>query len=89
MTKRELAAAVELQIYAGLDPDSSNYVAERIVQAIDRAHARGHTNPGPTQTEGARATAELARQGVTTSPAQMHRALLAALCPGHPEALAS
>jgi hypothetical protein len=81
MTPRLVAAAVALQIYGGHDPDSSRYLAERVLTAADRADTRGHPDSGPTQTEVARATSELARQGVTASPAQMHRALFAALCP--------
>lgn len=81
MSVRLTAAAVALQLYGGLDPDGSRYLAQRVVAAVDRAGARGHADSGPTQTEVARATSELARQGVTVSPAQMHRALFAALCP--------
>lgn len=81
MTQRELAAAVALQLYGGVDPDASRSLAERVVRAVDRAGSRGHAGSGPTQTEVARATEELARQGVTASPAQMHRALFAALVP--------
>lgn len=81
MTQREVAAAVTLQLYGGVDPDTSRYLAARVVLAVDRAAARGHADSGPTQTEVARATSELARQGVTASPAQMHRAMFAALCP--------
>jgi hypothetical protein len=52
-----------------------------VVEAVDRAAARGHANSGPTQTEVARATAELVGQGVLATPPQVHRAMFAALCP--------
>lgn len=78
---RLVAAAVTLQIYGRHDPDSSRYLAERVVRAVDRAATRGHAGSGPTQTEVARATAALVDQGVPASPAQVHRALFAALCP--------
>lgn len=81
MTPRHVAAATALQLYAGMDPDSSRYLADRVINAIDRAGARGHADSGPTQTEVARATSELARQGVTASPAQVECAMFAALVP--------
>jgi hypothetical protein len=77
VTHRQVAAALALQVHGGMDPDGSRDLADRVL----RAAARGHTDSGPTQTEVARATSELARQGVTASPAQVERALLAALVP--------
>ena len=81
MTTREVAAATCLQIYGGMDPDTSRSLAIRLVETVDRAGARGHTDRGPTPEEVARAVSELARQGVTVSPAKMHRALFTALVP--------
>jgi hypothetical protein len=81
VTHRQVAAALALQVHGGMDPDGSRNLADRFLRAADRAAARGHTDSGPTQTEVARATSELARQGVTASPAQVERALLAALVP--------
>lgn len=81
MNQREIAAAVTLQLYGGMDPDASRSLAERVVRAVDRAGARGHADSGPTPDEVARATSELTRQGVPVSPAQMHRAMFAALVP--------
>jgi hypothetical protein len=81
VSPRHVAAALALQLYGGLDPDGSRYLAERVLTAVDRAATRGHAGSGPTQTEVARATAELVSQGVPASPVQVHRALFAALCP--------
>jgi hypothetical protein len=78
---RQTAAAVCLQFYGGMDPDTSRYLAERVVQAVDRAQTRGHSESGPTPSEVERASRELVRQGVKASPAQVHGALFAALCP--------
>ena len=81
MSPREVAAATFLQLYTGVDPDASRSLAQRLVETVDRAGARGHADSGPTQTEVARAVSELARQGVTVSPADMERAMFSALVP--------
>lgn len=80
-TPRTVAAAMALQLYGGIEPDASRYLAGRILQAADRAQSRGHQDSGPTLAEVERAASELARQGVNASPAQVHHALFAALCP--------
>jgi hypothetical protein len=64
LTNRHIAAATALQLYGGIDPDGSRDLAERIVFAIDRAGARGHTGSAPTEDEVTRAHNALARRGV-------------------------
>jgi hypothetical protein len=78
---RQTAAAVCLQFDGGMDPDTARYLADRVIRAVDRAQTRGHPGSGPTLTEVERASRELVRQGVKASPAQVHGALFAALCP--------
>jgi hypothetical protein len=63
-TNRHIAAATALQLYGGMDPDGSRDLAERIVFAVDRAGARGHTGSAPTEDEVTRAHNALARRGV-------------------------
>jgi hypothetical protein len=78
---RLLAAAVCLQIYGGMEPDTSRYLAERVVQAVDRAQTRGHSESGPTPSEVERASRELECLGVVATDVEVHHALFAALCP--------
>lgn len=79
---RTIAAAVVLQLHAGIDPDYSRSLAERIVFAIDRAGMRGHTDAAPTADEIARAQNALARRGIAASAEDVAYALDAAFVRG-------
>jgi hypothetical protein len=79
---RSVAAAVVLQLYAGVDPDHSRDLADRIVSAVDRAGMRDHTDAAPTADEVARACNELHRRGFTPSSEDVRAALEAAFVRG-------
>lgn len=79
---RHVAAQIALQLYGAVDPDTSKYLADHVIFAIDRAAWRGHTDSGPTHEEVNRAASSFERQGIAVSNEQMYGALLAALCPG-------
>ncbi len=79
---RTIAAAVVLQLYAGIDPDYSRTLATKVVRAVDRAKARGHSHAGPTDEEVTRAAAELRRRGLEVSDEDARAALDAALTRG-------
>jgi hypothetical protein len=75
---RSIAAAVVLQLYGGIDPDYSRELADRVVRAVDRTAARGHTDAAPTADEVRRAQNALALRGISTSPEDVRAALEAA-----------
>ena len=75
------AAAMALQIWGGLDPDGSRYLALRVVAAVHRAGVRP-TDGLPTEAEVGRALGALVMRGhneITRD--EMYAALLDALCP--------
>ena len=78
---RTIAAAVELQL-AGIDPDSSRALADRIVFRIDRVGMRGHGDAAPTDDEIRRAQNELNRRGHAVSSEDVFAALDAAFIRG-------
>jgi hypothetical protein len=84
-TNRHVAAATALQLYGGLDPDGSRDLAERVVFAIDRAGARGHTGSAPTGDEIRRAHNALARRGVVATSDDVAYALNEAFVYGWPD----
>lgn len=79
---RHVAAASALQLYGGVDPDSSRDLAERALFAADRVATRGHLGAAPTHDEVLRAQAALARHGVQIDYATVNTVLQDALVPG-------
>jgi hypothetical protein len=79
---RSVAAAVVLQLHGGIDPDSSRLLADRVVFAVDRVKARGHTHAAPTDGEVQRARAALSRDGYDVTPEHVRAALEAAFVKG-------
>ena len=79
---RHVAAAVVLQLHAGVDPDWSRSLAEEILFRVDRAGMRGHTDAAPTKDEIARATNELHRRGYSVGSEDVRAALEAAFVRG-------
>lgn len=74
------AAAMALQIWAGLDPDGSRYLALKVVAAVHRADVRP-TDGLPTEAEVDRAFAALKRRYVAVTHAEVREALTETLCP--------
>jgi hypothetical protein len=83
-TTRHIAAATALQLYGGVDPDSSRSLAERVVFAVDRAGVRGHTDTAPTDDEVRRAYNALHRRGHTVPVGDVRDALNEAFVYGWP-----
>jgi hypothetical protein len=83
-TDRHVAAATALQLYGYVDPDSSRDLAERVVFAVDRAGARGHTGSAPTDDEVRRAYHSLHRRGVGCTHDDVRGALNDAFVYGWP-----
>lgn len=81
-TPRHVAVAVALQLYGNVDPDTSRYLADHIIFAVDRAEWRGHADSGPTHAEVNRALSTLALRDIHLNHDDVYAALLAALCPG-------
>lgn len=79
---RHVAAQMALQLYGAVDPDTSKYLADHVVFAVDRAAFRGTYVGGPTHEEVNRLTTSLARRGITLERDDAYAALLAVLCPG-------
>lgn len=78
---RHNAAAMALQIWAGIDPDHSRTMARFVVQAVLRAGVRP-TDGLPTEAEVNRARGALVRRGHDgISTDDVYAALLDALCP--------
>lgn len=80
--RRSVAAAVVLQLYGGVDPDSSRDLADRIVFAIDRTVARGHVGAMPTDAEVRRAQNALNGRGYAVTSEHARLALVAAFVRG-------
>ena len=78
---RTVAAAVELQL-AGVDPETSRTLAEKIVFRVDRAGMRGHGDAAPTDDEIRRAQNELNRRGFAIGSEDVEAALDAAFVRG-------
>lgn len=79
---RHVAAQVALQLYGGVDPDASRYLADHVVFAVDRAAFRGSYTGGPTREEVNRLQSALVRRGIDLERDDAYAALLAAICPG-------
>lgn len=79
---RHIAAQIALQLYGNVDPDTSKYLADHVVFAVDRAAFRGHFDADPTPAEVNRLMSSLDRRGIGVERDDAQAALLAALCPG-------
>jgi hypothetical protein len=72
------AAAMALQLYGGMDPDRSRYVALHVVRAIQRAGVRP-TDGLPTEAEIRRARMALMRRAIEVERDDVYAALFDAL----------
>lgn len=79
---RHVAAQVALQIYGNVDPDTSKYLADKVVFAVDRAAFRGSYTGGPTHEEVNRLMTTLDRRAIGIHSDDAYAGLLAVLCPG-------
>lgn len=76
---RTVTAAVFLQLYLHVDPDSSRTLADKLVRQLDRVKARGQRDTTPTDIEVRRAANALARRGIPVTADDARAALEAAL----------
>jgi hypothetical protein len=79
---RHVAAQIALQLYGNVDPDTSKYLADHVVFAVDRTAFRGSYTGGPTHDEVNRLMSALDRRGIGIERDDAYAALLAVLCPG-------